>query len=178
MAMSCLMTTDVLQAQIDSLTKTVERQGGALKTAKLTVDKLNPELASLRRMRYGRSSKQMDAQQLELLAQTAQTTAASVIDLQAARARRQGKPNRRPELRHLPEHLPRETLTTSPGTAQIAVARTAARSYAPSGKTSRKSWTTSRAASKPSTTCDPNTLVANAKAFARQVPPNARLSAA
>ena len=56
------MTTDVLQATIDTRTKTVERQGGALKTAHLTIDKLNLELAYLRRMRYGRSSEQMDAQ--------------------------------------------------------------------------------------------------------------------
>ena len=44
---------------IDTLTKTVERQGGALKTAHLTIDKLNLELAYLRRMRYGRSSEQI-----------------------------------------------------------------------------------------------------------------------
>lgn len=104
------MTTDVLQAKIDTLTKTVERQGDALKTAHLTIDKLNMELAYLRRMRYGRSSEQMDAQQLELLAQNTQTTAVPVIDLQAERERRKGKSNQRPELRHLPEHLPRETV--------------------------------------------------------------------
>ena len=104
------MTTDVLQAKIDTLIKTVERQGGALKTAHLTIDKLKLELAYLRRMRYGRSSEQMDAQQLELLAQNTQANAVPVIDLQAERERRQGKSNKRPELRHLPEHLPRETV--------------------------------------------------------------------
>jgi hypothetical protein len=50
-------------------------------------DKLNLELAYLRRMRYGRSSEQMDAQQLELLAQNSQANAAPVIDLQAERER-------------------------------------------------------------------------------------------
>lgn len=104
------MTTDVLLARIDTLTQKVERQGGALKTAHLTIDKLKLELAYLRRMRYGRSSEQMDAQQLELLAQNAQVNAAPVIDLQAERECRQGKSNKRPELRHLPEHLPRETV--------------------------------------------------------------------
>ena len=59
------MTTDVLQAKIDTLTQTVERQGGALKTAHLTIDKLKLELAYLRRIRYGRSSEQIDAQQME-----------------------------------------------------------------------------------------------------------------
>lgn len=33
-----------------------------------------------------------------------------MIDLQAERERRKGKFNKRPELRHLPEHLPRETV--------------------------------------------------------------------
>lgn len=104
------MTTDVLLDRIDTLTQKVERQGGALKTAHLTIDKLKLELAYLRRMRYGRSSEQMDAQQLELLAQNAQVNAAPVIDLQAERERRKCKSNKRPELRHLPEHLPRETV--------------------------------------------------------------------
>jgi transposase len=114
-AKSCLKTTDVLQAQIDTLTQTVERQGGALKTAHLTIDKLNLELAYLRRMHYGRSSEQMDAQQLELLAQSDQNNAAPVIDLQAERERRKSKSNKRPELRHLPGHLPRETVIHEPG---------------------------------------------------------------
>ena len=65
-------------------------------------------------MRYGRSSEQMDAQQLELLIQNAQINAAPVIDLQAERERRKGKSNKRPELRHLPEHLPRETVIHEP----------------------------------------------------------------
>ncbi len=105
------MTTDaLLLARIETLTKMVEQQGGALKSAHLTIDKLNLELAYLRRMRYGRSSEQMDAQQLELLAQHAQADAAPVIDLQAERERRKGKSNKRPLLRHLPEHLPRETV--------------------------------------------------------------------
>lgn len=65
-------------------------------------------------MRYGRSSEQMDAQQLELLAQNAQINATPVIDLQAERERRKGKSNKRPELRHLPEHLPRETVIHEP----------------------------------------------------------------
>ena len=83
--------------------------------AHLTIDKLNLELAYLRRMRYGRSSEQMDAQQLELMAQSAQTNAAPVIDLQAERERRKGKSNKRPELRHLPGHLARETVIHEPG---------------------------------------------------------------
>ena len=45
------MTTDaVLLAKIETLTKTVEQQGGALKTAHLTIDKLNLELSYLKRM--------------------------------------------------------------------------------------------------------------------------------
>lgn len=61
-------------------------------------------------MRYGRSSEQMDAQQLELLAQNAPANPALVIDLQVERARRAGQSTKRPDLRHLPEHLPRETV--------------------------------------------------------------------
>ena len=56
----------------------------------------------------------LDAQQLELLRQNAQINAAPVIDLQVERERRKDKSNKRPELRHLPEHLPRETVIHEP----------------------------------------------------------------
>jgi hypothetical protein len=60
------MTTDaVLLAKIETLTKTVEQQGGALKTAHLTIDKLNLELSYLKRMRYGRASEKLDHEAAE-----------------------------------------------------------------------------------------------------------------
>lgn len=108
------MTTDVSQAHIDALTRLVERMDGDLKTARATIEKLNLEVAYLRRMRYGRSSEQMDAQQLELLAQSAQPEPAPVADLDTERERRRGKSKKRAALRDLPDHLPRETVIHEP----------------------------------------------------------------
>ncbi|GEM_PF-5268847 len=85
MAKSFLMTTDVLLARIDTLTQKVERQRGARKTAHLTIDKLNLELAYLRHMRYGRSSEQLNAQQLLRRFSAMQTSLSSASHLASPR---------------------------------------------------------------------------------------------
>lgn len=82
---------------------------GELKTAHITIDQLKLDVAHLRCMRYGRSSEQMDAQQHEHLAQNNPPTPAPVVDLATERQRRKGQ-KKRPTVRDLPDHLPRETV--------------------------------------------------------------------
>ena len=116
------MSSENLLQKIDALTQGVEQRDAQLKTLRLTIEKLKIELCYLKRMRYGRSSEKMDNPelQLELLggalaptqavmaeAQPAQGT--NVTDIQDARSKRQEK-SKRPTLRHLPEHLPREEI--------------------------------------------------------------------
>jgi transposase len=90
----------------------VRRSQEALKIAQLTIDKLKIELAYLRRMKYGRSSEQLEHAQLELVggmvAAPAVEPASNVTSIEAGRKKRAAK--QRPGLRELPEHLPRRTV--------------------------------------------------------------------
>ena len=115
------MTTDaVLLAKIETLTKTVEQQGGALKTAHLTIDKLNLELSYLKRMRYGRASEKLDHEgQLELMSAALMPVAAAndpaqskVTDIEVGRRSRKAKG--RSVQRELPDHLPRNIVMHPP----------------------------------------------------------------
>ena len=123
-----LMSSEVLLQKIDTLTQGVVQRDVELKTLRLTIEKLKIELSYLKRMRYGRASEKMDKPdlQLELLgaALTAMPSAvesgdaprdANVTDLEDARKKRKVK-TKRPTLRHLPEHLPRQDVihTDSP----------------------------------------------------------------
>ena len=115
------MTTDaLLLAKIETLTKTVEQQGGALKTAHLTIDKLNLELSYLKRMRYGRASEKLDHEgQLELMSAALMPVAAAndpaqskVTDIEVGRRSRKAKG--RSVQRELPDHLPRNIVMHPP----------------------------------------------------------------
>lgn len=119
-----LMTPDQLLASHTSLTGEVRHTQEALKIALLTIDKLKVELAYLRRMKYGRSSEQLEHAQLDLVggeiallfvaadAGDAGQETSNVISIQDARNKRQVK--RRPGLRDLPAHLPRRTVVHTP----------------------------------------------------------------
>ena len=115
-----VMTTEDLQASNAALSGGVggelRRTQESLKIALLTIDKLKVELAYLRRMKYGRSSEQLEHAQLELVGGMAVAPAAeptsNVTSMEAARKKRAPKP--RPGLRELPAHLPRRTVTHSP----------------------------------------------------------------
>ena len=61
------MTFANLVASNAALSGEVRRSHEALKIAQLTIDKLKVELAYLRRMKYGRSSEQLEHAQLELV---------------------------------------------------------------------------------------------------------------
>ncbi len=120
------MTPEQLLASNTSLSGEVVRSQEALKIALLTIDKLKVELAYLRRMKYGRSSEQLEHAQLELVGgQVAQPAAAPTADtedgeqeqsnvtsIEDARRKRQAK--RRPGLRELPAHLLRRTVVHTP----------------------------------------------------------------
>lgn len=113
------MTTDALLATIATLTQTVGLRDEALKSALLLIDKLKVELAYLKRMRYGRSSEQLDdSPQMELMGAMPEQPAANdaghapIADLEPARKKRPAK--LRPGLRDLPAHLPRQTVVHNP----------------------------------------------------------------
>jgi transposase len=90
----------------------LQRTQESLKIALLTIDKLKLELAYLRRMKYGRSSEQLEHAQLELvggmMVVPATEPTSNVTSIELGRKKRVSKP--RPDLRDLPEHLPRRTV--------------------------------------------------------------------
>jgi transposase len=106
------MTSDDLLAHNTALSGEVQRTQESLKIALLTIDKLKLELAYLRRMKYGRSSEQLEHAQLELvggmMAVPSSEPASNVTSIEAGRKKREAK--QRPALRELPEHLPRRTV--------------------------------------------------------------------
>jgi transposase len=106
------MTSEELQASNVALSGEMRRTQESLKIALLTIDKLKVELAYLRRMKYGRSSEQLEHAQLELVGGMVATPtaeqASNVTSIETARKKRAPKP--RPGLRELPAHLPRRTV--------------------------------------------------------------------
>ena len=94
----------------------LQRTQESLKIALLIIDKLKIELAYLRRMKYGRSSEQLEHAQLELvggmMAVAATEPASNVTSIEAGRKKRTTKA--RPGLREFPEHLPRRTVVHAP----------------------------------------------------------------
>ena len=99
----------------------VQRFEEDLKVAQLTIEKLKVEVAYLRRMKYGRSSERLEHEQLELVggqvapaveAQKAAADTSNVASLDEHRKKRAYRP--RPNLRDLPEHLPRRTVMHLP----------------------------------------------------------------
>ena len=114
------MTSEELHATTLALSGGVggelRRTQESLKIALLTIDKLKVELAYLRRMKYGRSSEQMEHAQLELVGGMVATptaeSASNVTPIEAARKKRVAK--LRPGLREFPEHLPRRTVLHNP----------------------------------------------------------------
>lgn len=120
------MTSQELLVANAALSGEVQRSQEALKIALLTVEKLKVEVAYLRRMKYGRSSEQLQHAQLDLvggqLAQPAVTSAAqadgdgeqhsNVKSLDQARKKRQAQQHT--GVRDLPDHLPRRTVVHTP----------------------------------------------------------------
>lgn len=123
------MTFEEPLADHAALSGEMQRSQEALKIALLTVEKLKVEVAYLRRMKYGRSSEQLEHAQLELvggqLAQQAvmpsmpaegandgQQPDTNVTSIEQVRKKRQAR--ERTGVRDLPEHLPRRTVVHMP----------------------------------------------------------------
>ncbi|MBB4843174.1 hypothetical protein HNP55_001693 [Paucibacter oligotrophus] len=110
------MTSEDLLANNVALSGEVRRAQESLKIALLTIDKLKIELAYLRRMKYGRSSEQLEHAQLELVGGMVVVPipdpVSNVTSIEAGRKTRQDKV--RPGLREFPEHLPRRTVVHAP----------------------------------------------------------------
>ena len=115
------MTLDEALQRNAELGAQVQRFEEELKVARLTIDKLKVEVAYLRRMKYGRSSERLEHAQLELVggqvapileAEKAVAGTNNVASLDEHRKKRASKP--RPNLRDLPDHLPRRTVMHLP----------------------------------------------------------------
>jgi transposase len=108
------MPSRPLPSDVESLQRLDIEQRAALESARSTllsrdveIEKLKIELARLKRMRFGRSSEQLDQTiaQLELSLEELEASAAQVVPILEPAATEKAKPARRP----LPESLPRET---------------------------------------------------------------------
>jgi transposase len=102
-----------LPEDIDSLKRLVREQQALLLSRDLEIEQLKLQLARLRRMQFGRSSEQLDAQiaQLELTLEDLEASEAALPLSSSATPRiERVKPVRRP----LPEHLPREEQVHQP----------------------------------------------------------------
>jgi transposase len=115
------MTLDEALHRNAELGTQVQRFEEELKVAQLTIEKLKVEVAYLRRMKYGRSSERLEHSQLELVGDQVTPTvegdkavadANNVASLDEHRKKRAHRP--RPNLRGLPEHLPRRTVMHLP----------------------------------------------------------------
>lgn len=121
------MTFVELLASNAALSSEVRRSHEALKLAQLTIEKMQVELAYLRRMKYGRASERLEHPQLELVGgQMLPPPPPPVDDPVAAdglksnvtpldRARQPRGLGTRPGLRELPLHLPRRTVVHTHG---------------------------------------------------------------
>lgn len=106
-----------LLASNAALSGQVQRTREELKIAHLTIEKLQVEVAYLRRMKYGSSSEQLEHKQLQLdgtapaedAAQTQQPES-NVALLEEARKKKRQANSKRAGLRELPDHLPRRTV--------------------------------------------------------------------
>jgi|SRR5437868_7560927 len=115
------MTSEKLLAANAALSGEVQRSQEALKIALLTVEKLKVEVAYLRRMKYGRSSEQLEHAQLELVGGQLAQPAVLAEDAEhpsnvtsIGQAHKKRRERERTGVRDLPEHLPRRTVLHTP----------------------------------------------------------------
>ena len=101
-----------LPNDLESLKRLVLEQEALLATRDLEIERLKIQLATLRRMRFGRSSEQLESEiaQLEFTLEELETNVAATTTRVAPTRRESEKPARGP----LPAHLPREELIHQP----------------------------------------------------------------
>ena len=101
-----------LPDDIEILKQIIIEQRSRLLSNSLQIEQLKLQLSKLRRMQFGRSSEQIDAQiaQLELTLEELEVREAALSPAVTAALPQRAKPARRP----LPDNLPRETLVHAP----------------------------------------------------------------
>src|ERR1700683_1054057 len=95
-----------LPSDVESLQRLVREQQAQLLSRDVLIEQLKLQLARLKKMKFGRSSEQLDAQiaQLEFSLGEIKANAAAVAPLKPPASEPATKPARKP----LPDHLPRE----------------------------------------------------------------------
>ena len=103
-----------LPSDVESLQRLVREQQAQLLSRDVLIEQLKLQLARLKRMKFGRSSEQLDAQiaQLEFSLEELEVNAAAAAPSEAPAGAPASKPARKP----LPDHLPREPHVHEPTT--------------------------------------------------------------
>jgi transposase len=103
-----------LPSDVESLQRLVREQQAQLLSRDVLIEQLKLQLARLKKMKFGRSSEQLDAQiaQLEFSLGELEANAAAVAPLKTSASEPATKPARKP----LPDHLPREPHVHEPAT--------------------------------------------------------------
>ena len=101
-----------LPSDVQSLQRLVLQQQAQLLSRDVLIEQLKLQLARLKRMKFGRSSEQLDAQiaQLELSLEELEANVAAAAPAEAPASAPATKPARKP----LPDHLPREPRVHEP----------------------------------------------------------------
>lgn len=103
-----------LPSDVESLQRLVREQQAQLLSRDLLIEQLKLQLARLKKMKFGHSSEQLDAQieQLEFSLEELEANAAAAAPLKALATEPAPRPTRKP----LPDHLPREPHVHEPST--------------------------------------------------------------
>jgi transposase len=103
-----------LPTDIETLQRLVLEYQTRLRSRDLEIEQLKLQIARFQRMKFGRSSEQLDTQiaQLELKLEELESQEASVAPVSSATAER-----RRPARRPLPAHLPRQRIVHEPSSS-------------------------------------------------------------
>jgi transposase len=99
---------------VESLQRLVRQQQAQLLSRDVLIEQLKLQLARLKKMKFGQSSEQLDAQiaQLEVSLEELEANGAVAVPLEPESSEQSTKPTRKP----LPDHLPREPHMHEPAT--------------------------------------------------------------
>jgi transposase len=103
-----------LPSDVESLQRLVREQQAQVLSRDVLIEQLKLQLARLKKMKFGRSSEQLDVQiaQLEFSLEELEANTAAIAPLKTAASESATKPTRKP----LPHHLPREPHVHEPAT--------------------------------------------------------------
>ena len=105
-----------LPDDVESLKQIVLHQRALLLSREVLLEKLKIELLRLKRMRFGRSSEQLDAKiaQLELTLEELEASQTQIASPAAITEEEQRPTRTKPVRKALPPHLPRESVVHAP----------------------------------------------------------------